>query len=136
MKTLSPQDRERLMAFLSENASDQVLCVAALDTKKEMESLTNDFDSIRRYLGMKPYAEKAPAAAARPEEAPSEAAEPPSEPPGVACTKIGTDTKAMLLARAKKPTKPDELGRRYVPHFKLLWARGLLNWDGELYTAK
>ena len=142
MKSLKPQERDAILRFLSENASDTVLCIAALDAKKECEALTNDFGAISRYIGLAPYSAKVAkeVPAEEPEAAPAEEDAKPKgkvkPPPGVACTKIGQATKDMLLSRAQKPMKPDDFGRRFLPHLKLLWSRGLLLWDGEFYSAR
>lgn len=133
---LSVDDRKALLSFLEESASDCVLVAAVSDAKAERENVRNQFISLTKYIGVRSSTQVEKQAN---RESPVEshgaanvATEPP-EPPGDACTRIGKNTEAMLLARFRTPQLPEAAGRAYIPHLKLLWTRGRLKWNGKEY---
>ena len=161
MNVLKEEDRKAILTFLFENASDQVLVTAVADCKAERENTRNQFISLTKYIGI--GAEKrvetlSPAPKQVTAETVSEVTDPPGEkrvetlspatkqvtaetvsevtdPPGEACSKIGANTRATLLARCVRPTRPEHIGRDMYPQMKLLWTRGELSWDGQHYTS-
>jgi len=44
--------------------------------------------------------------------------------------KLGEKTKVIILDCLQKQVQPDE---KYKEHLKLLWARGEVKWDGEVW---
>lgn len=136
MEVLKQEDRETLLKFLADNASDQALVTAALDVKAERENLRNQFQSVANYLGRKPAAKPVETSSPVPTIATQPVASEVPSPPGEACSKIGSNTRATLLARCAKPTKPEDIGRAFFPHLKLLWQRKELVWNGSEYYVK
>jgi hypothetical protein len=133
MNILTEEDRKAIIQFLAENATDSILVCAAQDTKAERENTRNMFQGVSRYLGLNKTKVQPVVNAGTISVVDENQQEQP--PPGEACSKIGSKTKDMLLARCKKPTAPEDIGRMYYPHLKLLWERKLLLWDGTHYTA-
>jgi hypothetical protein len=135
MNVLKEEDRKTLLTFLFENASDQVLVTAVADCKAERENTRNQFISLMKYIGT--GVEKR-VETSSPVSNPTVSATQSvvSDPPGEACSKIGANTRATLLARCKNPTKPEHIGRDMYPQMKLLWNRGDLLWDGISYITK
>lgn len=143
MQVLKPEDRTALLEFLRENASDSVLVTAVADAKAEREHVRNQFLSLTKYMGVrggnvaegiipKSVAFSIPVETANVLPVNTTQVTPP---PGEACTKIGGNTRADLLARCRNPTKPEVIGRAYYPHLKLLWSRKELTWDGACYQT-
>lgn len=135
MNILKEEDRKSLIKFLFDNASDQVLVTAVTDCKVERENTRNQFLNLTKYIGTgseKRLETTSPA----PEPVVAETVSEVSEPPGEACSKIGANTRATLLARCRMPTKPEHIGRDMYPQMKLLWKRGELIWNGETYQAR
>lgn len=140
MQVLKPEDREALLEFLKENASDSVLVTAVADAKSEREHIRNQFLSLTKYMGVRggSVAEGlAPKSAVTlyPAECEVTVKEIPA-PPGEPCTKIGSNTRADLLARCRTPMLPEVIGRNYYPHLKLLWKRGEMTWNGTHYQTR
>lgn len=140
MQVLKPEDRNALLEFLRENASDSVLVTAVADAKSEREHIRNQFLSLTKYMGVrggsvaeglveKPLVTLFPA---KTEVTVEEITPPPGEP----CTKIGSNTRADLLARCRTPMLPEVIGRAYYPHLKLLWKRGEITWNGSHYQTR
>ena len=139
---LTQEDRQALLDFLSGHASDSVLVAAVSDAKAERENVRGQFLSLTKYMGVRGNSaseglhEKT---TERRQEYPtpveSEESSSGGEPPGEACTRIGKNTEAMLLARFRTPQVPEVAGRVYIPHLKLLWSRGKLIWDGAKYRT-
>jgi hypothetical protein len=139
-EVLSQEDRKSLLDFLAESASDSVLVAAVSDAKAERENVRNQFLTLTKYMGIRGSSsseglkERELKRRTEPEEVEASGGG-VSEPPGEACTRIGKNTEAMLLARFRAPQLPEAAGRVYIPHLKLLWSRGKLSWDGEKYRA-
>jgi hypothetical protein len=115
---------------------------AVADAKSEREHVRNQFLSLTKYMGVRggTVAEgliEKPAIVKLAEVITTPVGTQPSvtPPPGEACTKIGGNTRADLLARCRNPTKPEVIGRAYYPHLKLLWSRKELTWDGVCYQT-
>jgi hypothetical protein len=132
MNLLSITEREALLKALSD-APDEILIDAVRQRKDWMKTIKQSFDEVRSFVGMKVV----------------EAAKPPSQPaitktvevsndprpninPGPSSiTKIGTKTTDELLAVLKAGKQPNH--DKYGEHLKLLWSRGVLNYDGKGY---
>lgn len=138
-EVLSQEDRKSLLDFLAESASDSVLVAAVSDAKAERENVRNQFLTLTKYMGVRSSSaseglkEREAKRKAEPEE--NEEVIDGGDPPGEACSRIGKNTEAMLLARFRAPQLPEAAGRVYIPHLKLLWSRGKLSWDGEKYRT-
>lgn len=138
-EVLSQEDRKSLLDFLAESASDSVLVAAVSDAKAERENVRNQFLTLTKYMGVRGSSaseglkEREAKRSVEPEGGDEVAAG--GEPPGEACSRIGKNTEAMLLARFRAPQLPEAAGRVYIPHLKLLWSRGKLSWDGEKYRT-
>lgn len=140
MQVLKPEDREALLEFLKENASDSVLVTAVADAKSEREHIRNQFLSLTKYMGVRG------GSVAEGLVPKSITIETPTltsvmvgdvpAPPGEPCTKIGSNTRADLLARCRTPMLPEVIGRAYYPHLKLLWKRGEMTWNGTHYQSR
>ena len=141
MQVLKPEDREALLEFLKENASDSVLVTAVADAKSEREHIRNQFLSLTKYMGVrgggvaeglvpKPVIVKIAEVITNTVESAT------TPPPGEPCTKIGSNTRADLLARCRTPMLPEVIGRAYYPHLKLLWKRGEMTWNGTHYQSR
>lgn len=141
MQVLKPEDREALLEFLKENASDAVLVTAVADAKSEREHIRNQFLSLTKYMGVRGGSISE---ALAPKPVVSVETSAPSavvsggvpSPPGEPCAKIGSNTRADLLARCRNPMLPEVIGRKYYPHLKLLWNRGEMTWNGTHYQAR
>jgi len=134
MNVLKEEDRKALLTFLFENASDQVLVTAVADCKTERENTRNQFISLTKYIGIG-VEKRVETSSPAPKQVTAETVSEVTDPPGEACSKIGANTRATLLARCVRPTKPEHIGRDMYPQMKLLWTRGELSWDGEHYTS-
>lgn len=140
MQVLKSEDRNALLEFLRENASDSVLVTAVADAKSEREHVRNQFLSLAKYMGVRGgsvvegLAPK-PVAVETPTLTSVMVGDIPA-PPGEPCTKIGSNTRADLLARCRTPMLPEVIGRAYYPHLKLLWKRGEMTWNGTHYQSR
>ena len=141
MEVLTQADREALISFLKENASDSVLVTAVADTKSEREHIRNQFLSLTKYMGVRGgdvkevLSNKPIEFNIQPLSNVEKEEESVPPPPGEPCTRIGGNTRATLLARLRNKTMPIHIGKEFYPHMRLLLDRGELTWDGTYYQA-
>jgi hypothetical protein len=97
-------------------APDEVLADAML----HLNSLRDKIVAVRKLTGV-----------AIKDEAPEEATERVNVSPGKSSiTKIGSATKEELLTQLRQGTQPQA---KYLEHLKLLWERGEVKFDGEVW---
>ena len=138
MNVLTERDRQALLDYLSENATDDVLIRAVEELKEHREYVRNSMISLNKYLGTRPSAAPTPLPPAdEPAAAPTivpDTRKANISPGAPSISKIGSNTKGELLAQLKvKPRSLSELGQKYTEHMKLLWSRGEVKFDGERY---
>lgn len=132
MEILTNEERAKLLARL-QDADDDILIKAVAELKERYSNVRADFGDIRGFIGAKapvPPPTLMPAQAADPAPAPPPAGRENISPGDPAITKIGSNTKAELLALLHRKTQP---GPKFAEHLKLLWARGEVKYDGAIY---
>ena len=141
MNILDEIDRTALIEYLSKYATDDLLVRAVEEIKENREFTRGRMISLSRYIGHKPT--PAPAA---PDPVPGESSEPVEQPPGTACSRVGTKTKELILTKCMVPSTLEEinsvLGRTKSKLddtqsiLTRLWTLDLLTYNRGRYVKK
>ena len=141
MNILDESDRTALIEYLSKYATDDLLVRAVEETKENREFTRGRMIGLSRYIGHKPAA--APAAAPAASE---RTIQPEEAPPGTACSRVGNETKELILTKCMVPSTLEEinsvLGRTKSKLgdtenvLARLWTLGLLTYKQGRYAKK
>jgi hypothetical protein len=149
---LTPAQREKLVQWLSSEATDEILLRAAQETKDHKLFIAREFSSLDKYLGLvatsnivapptlptKPVSSDAKSSPTQPESASSSI-----PPPGTATSRIGTETKTAIKRHLDKGPDTDEAIAVVIKRtpaqtrdlLKLLWERKEVLFDGKKYRS-
>lgn len=151
MKVLSDDQRARLLKAL-EGAPDEVLCSAVGEMKRMRVQIQDDYKDVAGFIGREETKLKEPEQAVdeivgrigKPESAFPEAK--PEKPPGVACSRVGGETRDAIKAKCTVPSTCAEINkflRRSEGKLKdtesilkLLWDRNELIYVSGTYRNK
>lgn len=148
MNVLTEDDRAALLQYLTKYAPDDLLVRAVEEIKEDREFTRNRMIAINKYIGHKtsvalapPTVEEVKAPAPAPVPAP---AAKHSTPPGIACSRVGSETKELILGKCLIPSTLEEinaiLGRTKSKLddtqsvLKRLWSLKLISFDGTRYA--
>lgn len=141
MNILDEIDRTALIEYLSKYATDDLLVRAVEEIKENREFTRGRMISLSRYIGHKPT--PAPAA---PDPVPGESSEPIKQPPGTPCSRVGSDTRELILTKCTVPSTLEEINsalRRTKSKLgdtenvlARLWTLGLLTYKQGRYAKK
>lgn len=149
--TLTDPERKRLVDFLLREADDATLLDAVSDTVAQHTRSKSEFKRLNVQLGIPPVASAGAQGSATPAPTPTKAQQeaPPiapaeatnQEPPGEACTRIGSDTKVAILGILRRgPANANKINAgingkagNTQKLLKLLWTRNLVTYDGEKF---
>lgn len=144
MNILDENDRAALIEYLSKYATDDLLVRAVEEIKENREFTRGRMISLSRYIGHKPT--PAPVPVPVPTSALSESSEPVEQPPGTACSRVGTKTKELILTKCMVPSTLEEinsvLGRTKSKLddtqsiLTRLWTLDLLTYNRGRYVKK
>lgn len=155
---LSDYEREKLLDALR-TAPDEVLIDAVRQKKDWYHNVQASFKEVQGFIGLKavelpkPHFHtempKTPKSAEQsaPSEAPSiEPEVKDTKPPGIACSRVGGETKEKILARCIRPSTLEDINKFLgrgpgkledtKSVLKLLWERGELLYSDGVYRVK
>lgn len=149
MKILSDSERTKLITYLTEHGSDQVLIDAVSENLEQLSRSKSEYKRLSTQLGVKEQSGREITAGDRGKKVDtdtSEVSHPTTrpEPPGIAAGRIGARTLSEIKSTLGRGRMSLEDINKVIKGkldnttalMKLLWTRNVVEWDEPFYKLK
>lgn len=147
MKILSDSERTKLITYLTEHGSDQVLIDAVSENLEQLSRSKSEYKRLSTQLGVKEQLAREITAGDRGKKVDtSEVSNPTTrpEPPGIAAGRIGARTLSEIKSTLGRGRMSIEDINKVIKGkldnttalMKLLWTRNVVEWDEPFYKLK
>jgi len=150
MQVLTDNERAHLIKILA-GAPDEILCNAVRDTQERQEYITQQYKLLvtPKSRDAEAPVQRAPEALKPLDQTVDEkpyVPKPIQVPPGEACTRVGSDVRAVILKTCSTPSTAEQINTalkrgpaaldQTISTMKLLWTRGDVVYADKLYEVK